>query len=310
LQHLDLTRNHLSGNIPNSIGNIIELKSLSLAENHITGTIPISFGGLVNLKYLDLSFNLLNGTIPVSLSNCTNMETLKLSNNILFGQIPIEFKTNLKLYMFNVSSNMLSGLFPFGIATDIDASDNQLSGNITTLDFDNSVFRLILDHNQFEGTIPEVRKQQDMFITLSLSGNNLTGNIPSSIGKMLSLQHLHLDNNWFMAGVIPENLAGDIPGLYDLSFVNTSLSCPDNLQWRKWQPTACNFAPYPVNTVASSVPTRQSEFFLIIAVVGASLLALLLGTILVVVLWKKRKMQQEYRHISKLENDETKPLIM
>jgi len=42
----------LSGNIPESIGKLLNLKRLYLNQNHFTGVIPKSFGNLKNLRRL------------------------------------------------------------------------------------------------------------------------------------------------------------------------------------------------------------------------------------------------------------------
>jgi len=42
----------LSGCIPESIGNLVNLKRLYLNQNHFTGVIPKSIGKLTNLRRL------------------------------------------------------------------------------------------------------------------------------------------------------------------------------------------------------------------------------------------------------------------
>ncbi|XP_044360802.1 receptor-like protein EIX1 [Triticum aestivum] len=85
---LDLSCNHLTGDIPKSIGPASGLVSMNLSLNHLTGKIPESIGSMRSLESLDLSSNQLSGEIPSSLSDLTLLSYLNLSYNDLSGRIP------------------------------------------------------------------------------------------------------------------------------------------------------------------------------------------------------------------------------
>ncbi|UCH62481.1 MAG: VCBS repeat-containing protein [Fidelibacterota bacterium] len=75
--------NNLSGSIPSSIGDLVELKILSLYGNNLSGTIPASIGNLDQLTGLRLEGNLLIGAVPDEIGNLTNLSYLYLNNNQL-----------------------------------------------------------------------------------------------------------------------------------------------------------------------------------------------------------------------------------
>lgn len=54
---LDLSHNLLTGQIPSSLGQLMNLNSLYLSANQIDGTIPPELGDLPRLGDLDLSLN-------------------------------------------------------------------------------------------------------------------------------------------------------------------------------------------------------------------------------------------------------------
>lgn len=65
-----LTGNLLSGTLNPSIGTLTALIRLDLVENEgISGEIPEEIGNLVQLTYLNLGLNRFSGSIPESLSN-------------------------------------------------------------------------------------------------------------------------------------------------------------------------------------------------------------------------------------------------
>jgi hypothetical protein len=70
LDHLALLwlpHNHLTGSVPEAVGNLsASLTSLELSGNHLAGELPASFSGLSNLVYLGLSNNRFDGTFPAS----------------------------------------------------------------------------------------------------------------------------------------------------------------------------------------------------------------------------------------------------
>ncbi|KAK2457974.1 receptor protein EIX2 [Trifolium repens] len=88
LKSIDLSRNHLIGEIPTEMEYLIGLISLNLSGNNLTGEI-ISNIGLKSLDFLDLSRNHLSGRIPSSLARIDRLSVLDLSNNQLYGKIPI-----------------------------------------------------------------------------------------------------------------------------------------------------------------------------------------------------------------------------
>uniref|UniRef100_A0A0E0MMC6 non-specific serine/threonine protein kinase n=1 Tax=Oryza punctata TaxID=4537 RepID=A0A0E0MMC6_ORYPU len=57
LQFLNLSRNNLSGSIPNDIGNMTALESLDLSCNAFSGLIPTNISSLTFLSSLNLSNN-------------------------------------------------------------------------------------------------------------------------------------------------------------------------------------------------------------------------------------------------------------
>ncbi|KAI3902443.1 hypothetical protein MKW92_016783 [Papaver armeniacum] len=85
---IDLSSNHLHGNIPKEIGLLTLLSSLNLSRNHFSDDIPESIGNLSGLQSLDMSSNKLSGRIPQSLAVIDTLAVLNLSSNKLSGKIP------------------------------------------------------------------------------------------------------------------------------------------------------------------------------------------------------------------------------
>ncbi|KAL3635732.1 hypothetical protein CASFOL_020279 [Castilleja foliolosa] len=99
--NLDLSSNHLVGEIPPDLTNLTGLIGLNLSHNHLRGIIPRKIGDMESLESLDLSGNNLSGTIPESLSKLTFLSHLNLSHNNLSGRIP----TGHQLQTLNETSN-------------------------------------------------------------------------------------------------------------------------------------------------------------------------------------------------------------
>ncbi|CAL9186683.1 unnamed protein product, partial [Musa hybrid cultivar] len=85
---IDLSNNHLSGEIPKELTKLLGLRFLNLSKNHLTGRIPEKMGDMTLLESLDLSVNSLTGEIPSSFSSMHFLARLNLSYNNLSGKIP------------------------------------------------------------------------------------------------------------------------------------------------------------------------------------------------------------------------------
>ncbi|KAI4297732.1 hypothetical protein L6164_037604 [Bauhinia variegata] len=101
LSNLYFGGNKISGQIPATLGNLINLVILAMESNHLTGIIPTAFGNLQELRVLnlagnklsglrnlDLSENNLSGSILPALQNISALEYLNISFNMLDGEVP------------------------------------------------------------------------------------------------------------------------------------------------------------------------------------------------------------------------------
>jgi hypothetical protein len=162
--------NHLSGQIPPEIGNLVNLTRLSLAGsylsdigNQLSGQIPPEIGNLVNLTSLDLAGNQLTGEIPSEIWNLTNLTSLGFSANQLTGSIPPEISELTNLESLQLAGNQINGNIPIEI------------GSILTLE------QLYLHSNQFTGEIPPQLFALPNLEIFDIASNQLTGIIPDDI---------------------------------------------------------------------------------------------------------------------------------
>lgn len=86
----------VAAQIPDSLGNLVELRELALNQNSLTGSIPSSLGQLTKLQKLDLSLNFMVGTLPASLGGLTaltslNLNSAGLSSPGISGSVPSSF---------------------------------------------------------------------------------------------------------------------------------------------------------------------------------------------------------------------------
>ncbi len=226
LKLLSLWRNHLLGTVPSSIGNLLNLTHLILSENEITGSIPKELGNLRNLYQLWMSGNRLSGEIPPDLGNLTGLAYLDLSNNPLGGKLPLELGnlrmlTNLKISncqlvgsipaefgnLYNLQNlaldhNGLTGSIPAELGrcralVGLLLNDNALAGSIpAALGTLYAIQGLDLSNNHLNGTIPALDILDGNYFDLfDVSGNNLFGEIPSSIMKMRALVRVDVSYN-------------------------------------------------------------------------------------------------------------------
>ncbi len=117
LKMLNLEFNQLSGNIPPELGSLSNLESLSLAGNsQLSGPIPPELGDLTNLRTLVLSSyeggTQLSGQIPPELGNLRWLAWLELANSLVSGPIPPELGNLTYLRFLDLSNSPLSGALP------------------------------------------------------------------------------------------------------------------------------------------------------------------------------------------------------
>lgn len=105
LQLLNLSSNSLSGEIPSTLGDLLSLQNLSLASNTLSGPIPESMAAMPSLLHIDLSFNHLNGTIPDYLTKMKELKYLNLENNNFNGVMPFNVSFIKRLVVFKVGGN-------------------------------------------------------------------------------------------------------------------------------------------------------------------------------------------------------------
>ncbi|CAL5374311.1 unnamed protein product [Camellia sinensis] len=84
---VDLSCNHLTGEIPIEVGKLSNIHALNLSHNNLTGSIPTTFSHLRQIESLDLSYNNLNGRIP-QLIELNNLEVFSVAHNNLSGPTP------------------------------------------------------------------------------------------------------------------------------------------------------------------------------------------------------------------------------
>ncbi|KAJ4851668.1 hypothetical protein Tsubulata_014492 [Turnera subulata] len=236
-QEIDVSGNHFSGEIQANIGELLPgLLHLNLSRNAFESSLPYSVSGMRQLLTLDLSFNNFSGEIPAELgSNLINLYILKLSANRFRGGIFSRHFNLTQLRYLHLDRNQFTGLpnvitGPSQFLTLLDASNNHISGEIPHWIRDIRVSRLDLSFNNLSGEIPhEIGKlgwaqeeNTSYLYELSLSHNQLTGQIPKSLSNLTQIQNLDLSYN-HLRGKIPEVLSV-LRSLQSFSVAHNNLS--------------------------------------------------------------------------------------
>ena len=218
---LVLSENGLTGLIPATLGNLVNLQVLFLWGNELTGPIPGELGSLVNLGSLDLGGNELTGPVPAALGNLVNLRGLFLWRNELTGPIPGELGSLVNLESLGLSGNDLSGPIPDEL------------GSLVNLG------RLFLWGNELTGPIPGELGDLASLGLLDLGGNDLSGPIPDELGNLVNLERLGLSYNWGLSGPLPSGL--ETAPLEDLDIFITQTCAP--AAWQEWLATIEFYGP-------------------------------------------------------------------
>jgi Leucine-rich repeat (LRR) protein len=164
-------------------------------------------GGVGVVTDLDLSSDFFQGRIPDDLGLLTDMTFLNLGSNRLKGTIPTSLGRLTALQYLDMAFSLL-----------------EIINNNVTCDAgedDDDYVEWLRDH--LRGRIPSLGNLTALTF-LDLSGNELTGTIPtSSLGNFTNLMHLDLSDN-VLSGMIPTSFLGNLTNLMHLDLSDNSLS--------------------------------------------------------------------------------------
>ncbi|CAL5420305.1 unnamed protein product [Camellia sinensis] len=260
LEQLDMESNNLSGAIPPSFGNLSSLKLFSVFDNMLEGSIPDSLGSLKSWTYLSFSLNKISGMIPPSIYNISSLTTLGAAGNLLQGSLPQNLGLTLpNIRRLNIWGNQLSGSIPLSLSNAsklelLDLSNNKFSpgvavnfgnlknflwlglfedglgtGDASDLNFISTLVNcsklrlLSLDSNNFGGVLPNsLVNLSTQLQSLSIAGNQISGNIPVDFGNLVSLNAVDMSYNG-LTGTIPTSI-GKLHKIQELGFGKNKLS--------------------------------------------------------------------------------------
>ncbi|XP_059310397.1 probable LRR receptor-like serine/threonine-protein kinase At3g47570 [Lycium ferocissimum] len=245
LRELNLENNFFHGGIPYGIGHLPRLRVIDIQNNQLEGSIPTTLFQHQRVQKISLAYNKLSGEMWKGPWYVPELRILNLRNNSLMGIIPPSVGNATKLLNFDLSRNRVSGSVPKAIGnlsqlTKLCLYDNQLTGsipatlfNISSLlvaslannslsgpllldegNFVSNLELLSISFNQISGQIPSNICQLTELNALSISFNNITGEIPKNIGCLSKLEEFYIGDNP-IKGTIPTSL-GNISTLINL----------------------------------------------------------------------------------------------
>ncbi|MED6173922.1 hypothetical protein PIB30_064250 [Stylosanthes scabra] len=250
LGQLDISKNYLSGQIPDCWGNFKSLAYIDLSNNNFTGQVPTSMGSVLELRVLIFRNNFLTGELPFSMKNCTKLVMLDAGENKLSGTIPPWIGSSLQqLQMLSLRKNHFFESLPLSLCflkgiRFLDLSDNHLWGRIPKCFINFSAMtipeRLLTDSYEhsydvnhtngrygysydiiallmWKGVEHIFENDKLLLKGIDLSSNQLSEDIPTELGNLVELVSLNLSRN---------NLTGRIPWqigrLMSLEFLDLS----------------------------------------------------------------------------------------
>ena len=180
--------------LPETIGQLIQLKLLNLSNNQLT-ELPETIGQLIQLQSLDIVDNQLF-RLPESLGNLVDLQSLNLFNNHL-SMLPESFGQLKKLSFLTLGNNNFAKLPDWlGQLTqlqDLQLSNNQLISLPDSLGQLAQIQYLTLTNNELK-SLPPSLSQLNLLTNLYLSDNDLVM-LPEAMGNLIELQNLELSNN-------------------------------------------------------------------------------------------------------------------
>jgi internalin A len=190
--------------LPESLGELIELESLDISHNNLTA-LPVWLGRLSRLRSLDLSSNKL-ATLPESLGKLTNLQLLDLSHNAL-TRLPESIGQLKQLKSLTVVLNRLKTLpKSLGDLTQVQSlnfSNNQLTALPECIDKLTQLESLSLSYNKLT-VLPQSLMQLSKLVTLDLSANPLTA-LPEKLDQLTQLRSLRI--GYLALDRVPEFIA-------------------------------------------------------------------------------------------------------
>ncbi|KAK9724694.1 hypothetical protein RND81_05G093000 [Saponaria officinalis] len=205
IEFLDLSQNRLSGPIPSTPSQFLQLNYLNLSRNSLSSRLPKMENQFPKVSVLDLSFNQLDGPLQTSLLAMPNLQELHLAGNSFDGNIdfvPPSSGSNLRVV--DLAHNRLDGYFP------------DKFGSL------NSLKVLNLAGNNLSGSLPTSMNDMSSLTSLDISENRFTGSLPTNLSS--NLESFNASNN-DLTGVVPVNLrkfprSSFYPGNSKLQFPN------------------------------------------------------------------------------------------
>ncbi|CAL8174380.1 unnamed protein product [Prunus armeniaca] len=255
LLYLDLSKNNLSGTLPQCLGNFSDgLILLLLGSNSFHGMMPQSFNNRSSLRMIDVSHNQLQGQLPRSLANCVILEYLVLSNNQFNDVFPIWLGTLPELKLLAMPHNEFYGVIgqsrtniDFPRLRILDLSYNNFKGEIPPL-FPNITINKSTNKSTYmyayvyydlngisigrsvaysitlaiKGLDLHYSKIQEGFAAIDISSNKFEGTILDFVGNLKELHSLNISSN-ILNGSIPSSL-GNLRNLESLDLSHNMLS--------------------------------------------------------------------------------------
>uniref|UniRef100_A0A0R0FSW0 Leucine-rich repeat-containing N-terminal plant-type domain-containing protein n=1 Tax=Glycine max TaxID=3847 RepID=A0A0R0FSW0_SOYBN len=217
--YLNLSHNHIHGEIGTTLKNPISIDNTDLSSNHLCGKLPYlssdvcrldlssnSFSESMHdylcnnqdkpmrLEFLNLASNNLSGEIPDCWMNWTFLVDVNLQSNHFVGNLPQSMGSLAELQALQISNNTLSGIYPTSLKKNnqwisLDLGENYLSGTIPSWVGEKllNVKILRLRSNSFAGHIPNEICQMSLLQVLDLAQNNLSGNILSCFSNLSAM---------------------------------------------------------------------------------------------------------------------------
>ncbi|CAB9496474.1 STYKc [Seminavis robusta] len=147
---------------------------------------------VLDIVRIDLSKQFLQGTVPPEIRYLSQLTALDLSHNHMTGTLPQDADVLghfLRLTDLRLNHNLLTGVLPESLA------NNMILKHV------------YLDHNHFRGTIPlSYGHNWRNLYEFSLSFNQLTGPLPSTMGGLKHIRVLEWNDNQ-LTGELPFGLS-------------------------------------------------------------------------------------------------------